>query len=134
MFALRQVHTAAGETFVAKHVIVTIPQTLLNRVMFIPPLPLEKFQLIQRIPMGCVIKAAAYYEKPYWKQRQLSTTRLVSANLDDPVWYSLDDTKPDGSAPCLLSFIVANQVCVTSFCTTKSQKKSIKWSLHVRPL
>ena len=53
--------------FQAKHLIMAIPPTLYNRIEFSPLLSPLKLQLIQRIPMGSIIKTTMYYETSFWR-------------------------------------------------------------------
>lgn len=99
------VYTSGGDKFKARFVISAIPQAILNRVAFDPPLPPRKLQLIQRIPMGSIIKTMTFYDKPYWREKSLSGEMITDK---EPIFYCVDDTKPDGRAPCLMGFILAN--------------------------
>jgi monoamine oxidase len=116
------VWTAGGEKFESKYVISSIPQAILNRVTFVPPLPAKKLQLIQRIPMGSIIKTMTFYDKPYWRLKDLSGQMATDAG---PVLYSLDDTKPDGSAPCITGFIVADRAREMTEMTPEQRKQAL---------
>ena len=51
----------------ARHVIVTgAPPTTGRGISYSPPLPFEKNQLFQRMPMGNSVKAQIVYERPFW--------------------------------------------------------------------
>jgi len=90
-----------GKKYRAKYVISAMPQALLNKVSFEPPLPPLKNQLIQRIPMGSVIKTVIFYETAFWRTKGLSG--IIIADSDSgPVQAGLDDTKPDGSYPAIM--------------------------------
>ena len=56
-----------GMYFQANHVISAIPVSLLNRITFDPPLSGERYQMMQRIPMGCIIKTIMFYETAFWR-------------------------------------------------------------------
>ena len=101
-----KVHTAAGEVYTAKYVISAIPVALLNRITFAPCLPATKIQMIQRVPMGSIIKTMTFYDRAYWKENGLSGQMLSDVG---PIQYSVDDTKPDGSHPALMGFILADR-------------------------
>ena len=60
--------------FQAKHLIMAIPPSLLNRIEFSPPLAPTKLQLIQRVPMGSIIKTTMYYETPFWRDLGIIAT------------------------------------------------------------
>ncbi|XP_064635285.1 amine oxidase [flavin-containing] B-like [Lineus longissimus] len=94
--------TEHGRKFSAPHVISAMPISILNKITFCPSLPTAKVELSKGMPMGSVIKTHMYYEKQHWKDKGLSGS-LDSSN--GPVENSLNDTKPDGSYPCLVGFI-----------------------------
>lgn len=107
--------TADGATFTADYVVSAVPLSLLNRIHFEPTLPPLKLQLIQRLPMGSIIKTMTFYDKPFWRSKGYSGQLLVDDDAGLRVW-SFDDTKPDGRAPCLLGFISGNHVSVVGCC------------------
>lgn len=94
-----------GKSYRAKYAISAMPQALLNQISFEPPLPPLKNQLIQRIPMGSVIKTIVFYEKAFWREKGLSG--IIIADSDSgPVQAALDDTKPDGSYPAIMGYVL----------------------------
>ena len=86
----------------SEYAVSAVPLALLNRVEFRPSLPARKLQLVQSMPMGSCVKTMAYYDRPYWRRGGLcggaATNDLVT------VWC-IDDTEPDGTAPCILGFV-----------------------------
>ncbi|KAK3743992.1 hypothetical protein QZH41_010806, partial [Actinostola sp. cb2023] len=90
-----------GKSYKAKYVVSAMPQALLNQISFEPPLPPLKNQLIQRIPMGSVIKTCTFYEKAFWRLKGLSGIMITDSD-SGPVQAALDDTKPDGSYPAIM--------------------------------
>lgn len=98
------VTTATHKRFRSRYVISAIPQTLLNRISFFPALPPKKIQLIQRIPMGSVIKTLTFYSDAFWKEMGLSGQMSGDSF---PVSSCMDDAKPDGKHPCIVGFIAA---------------------------
>lgn len=52
----------------AKYVIMSVPVPLQNRIVYEPPLPANRNQLIHRMPMGSVIKTFMYYDSPFWRK------------------------------------------------------------------
>ena len=113
-----RIHTAAGDVYTAKHIISAIPVALLNRINFIPCFPASKLQLIQRVPMGSVIKTVTFYDRPYWKDQGFSGQMWSDVG---PVQYCLDDTKPDGSCPALMGFILAD--CAVKYGKMSSEER-----------
>ena len=126
--------TSDGATFAADYVISAVPLALINRIQFVPPLPPLKIQLIQRVPMGSVIKTMTLYEKPFWRSKGYSGQLLVDDEAGLRVW-TFDDTKPDGTAPCVLGFITGNHVRLVL--TRQSQQfeieltASMNWNLSI---
>lgn len=88
-----------GKRYQAKFVISAMPQALLNSVSFEPPLPPLKNQLIQRIPMGSVIKTVTYYKTAFWREKGLNGVLISDSS---PAYVTVDDTKPDGSYPAIM--------------------------------
>ena len=87
-----------GKKYQAQFVISAMPQVLLNSVSFDPPLPPLKNQLIQRMPMGSVIKTVTFYERAFWREKGLSGMMISDGG---PAHCTFDDTKPDGSCPAI---------------------------------
>ncbi|XP_064624623.1 amine oxidase [flavin-containing] B-like [Lineus longissimus] len=98
--------TEHGKQYSAPHVISAIPVSLHNKITFRPSLPAAKVQLSMRIPMGCIIKTHMYYDKQYWKEKGLSGTVVSTSG---PVGNCMNDTKPDGSFPCIMGFVLADK-------------------------
>lgn len=92
-----------GKQYQAQFVISAIPQALLNSVSFNPPLPPLKNQLIQRIPMGSVIKTVTFYEKAFWREKGFNGVLISDSS---PAYVTLDDTKPDGSYPAIMRLVI----------------------------
>jgi monoamine oxidase len=86
----------------ASAVIVTTPPHLIGKISFDPPLDGQRAQLIQKMPMGSVIKCVVRYEKPFWRAAGLSG---FSAALGDAVSLTFDNSPPDGSSGMMLAFI-----------------------------
>lgn len=63
---------AARGTCLARHVVVAVPPILASRIHFAPGLPARRAGLMQRMPMGAVIKVHMAYETPFWRQAGLS--------------------------------------------------------------
>lgn len=90
-----------GKVYKTKYVISAIPHALLRSISFSPPLSALKNQLIQKMPMGSVIKTITFYETAWWREQGLSGVLIANAE-SGPVYVALDDTKPDGSYPALM--------------------------------
>ncbi|KAG1653942.1 Amine oxidase [flavin-containing] [Nymphon striatum] len=105
-----KVQTVSGQTYQADYVILAIPPILQLKIHFTPELPPKRNQMIQRIPMGSVIKCMVYYKTPFWRDHGLSgSMQMVESGDEFPICYTLDDTKPDGSCPCIIGFISSDK-------------------------
>ncbi|NXS06675.1 AOFB oxidase, partial [Neodrepanis coruscans] len=63
------VETLDHELYEGKYVISAIPPALGLKIHFNPPLPPMRNQLINRIPMGSVIKCIVYYKETFWRKK-----------------------------------------------------------------
>ncbi|XP_070553552.1 amine oxidase [flavin-containing]-like [Ptychodera flava] len=97
---------------------------MVQHMTFSPPLPSLQSQAYQRIPMGSCIKTITYYSKAFWQDKGLSGTCVV---LDDdaPVNFIIDDTKPGGRSPALLSFFTAGKARTLMSSTVKERKQTL---------
>lgn len=90
-------------TWKAKHVVVAIPPPLAAAIDFQPGLPTEHRQLLQRSPMGALMKIEAVYDKPFWRQDGLSGA-AVAVDDGGPCRALFDNTPPEGSPGVLFGF------------------------------
>ncbi|MEV4423550.1 FAD-dependent oxidoreductase [Patulibacter sp. NPDC049589] len=90
-------------TWKAKSVVVAIPPPLAAAIQFAPELPSEHRQLLQRSPMGALMKIEAVYDKPFWRQDGLSGA-AVAVDDGGPARALFDNTPPEGSPGVLFGF------------------------------
>uniref|UniRef100_A0A452FZL6 Amine oxidase n=1 Tax=Capra hircus TaxID=9925 RepID=A0A452FZL6_CAPHI len=102
------VETLNHELYEAKYVISAVPPVLGMKIHFNPPLPMMRNQLITRVPLGSVIKSIVYYKEPFWRNMDYCGSMIIEGE-EAPVAYTLDDTKPDGSYPAIIGFILAHK-------------------------
>lgn len=86
----------------AKRAIVAIPPTLAGRIDYAPDLPPTHDQLLQRMPQGTLMKVAAVYDRPFWREAGLTGTAL---SLNGPVNATFDDSPPDGKPGVVFGFV-----------------------------
>ncbi|PRD36232.1 UNVERIFIED_CONTAM: mao [Trichonephila clavipes] len=55
----------------SKYIILACPPIVQMKIHFNPPLPPVRNQLIQRMPMGTVMKVVLYYRSQFWKDKGL---------------------------------------------------------------
>ena len=85
-----------------KHVIVAVPPPLAGRIRYEPNLPQNRDQLTQRMPMGTLIKAEVFYDKPFWRADGLTGQALSD---EGPITASFDISPPDGKPGILMGFV-----------------------------
>lgn len=95
-----------GRTFSADYAVLALAPPMYGKFSFNPPLPGLRQQLTQRTPMGSIIKTVTYYDRAYWREAGYSGSALGDATVG-PVIYTYDDTKPDGSKPAIMGFVLA---------------------------
>ncbi|KXJ13385.1 Amine oxidase [flavin-containing] A [Exaiptasia diaphana] len=111
-----------GVQYKAKKVISTVPPALLNRIRFNPPLPGLKLQAYQRMPVGSIIKTVTFYDKTFWRQKDLSGMFTCDCV---PVEEAYDDTKPDGTHPAIMGFVLADSARDVCKLTKDERKKLV---------
>ncbi|KAK3596897.1 hypothetical protein CHS0354_031674 [Potamilus streckersoni] len=111
-----------GSVYKCRYVISAVPQALLNKIQFEPPLPCQKLQLIQRIPMGSIIKTIMFYREPFWKKLDLCGSAVSDTGI---VSYCIDDTKPDGSHPAIMGFILADKAREVIHMTKEERRQAV---------
>lgn len=86
----------------AGQVIVAVPPPLVNGIDFSPLLPLQRQQLMQRMPMGALMKCDAVYDRPFWRAAGLSGMGVTDS---EPVRVTFDNSPPDASVGVLMAFV-----------------------------
>jgi monoamine oxidase len=93
--------TSAKGVYKGKHVIVAMPPALTGRIMYDPPLPPLRDQLVQRFPQGSYAKFEAVYDRPFWRENG-SNGQVFG---DNGVCLSWDTSPPDGTPGVMAAFI-----------------------------
>ena len=96
---------ADGIRVQAKHAIVAIPPPLAGRIDYHPKLPPLRDQLTQRFPMGTVMKVHAVYDKPFWRDKNLTGQAVADTG---PAQVTFDNTPPEGKPGILMAFVEAS--------------------------
>ena len=78
----------------AKRAVVATPPALAARIEYDPPLPLDRAQLIERMPAGAIMKILVVYPEPFWRQSGVSGQTVV---MNSPVETTLDASPPSGA-------------------------------------
>lgn len=91
----------------AKKLIIAIPPTLAGRIDYQPILPAQRDQLMQRMPMGTVIKTYAVYDQPFWRSKGLSGQ--VISDEHHMVQTVFDNSPPEAGQGILMGFSLAGR-------------------------
>lgn len=93
---------ASGSTVRARRAVIAVPPPLAARIRFSPGLPGDRDQLVQRMPMGRVIKINVAYDEPFWRADGWSG----QANSDArPLGTVFDNTPQTGGPGVLVGFL-----------------------------
>ncbi|WP_433579267.1 flavin monoamine oxidase family protein [Nocardia brasiliensis] len=87
-----------GGTVRARHAVIAVPPPLSARIRFTPGLPGDRDQLVQRMPMGRVIKINVVYDEPFWRAEGWSG----QANSDRRALGTVFDNTPFAGGPGVL--------------------------------
>lgn len=118
------VETLNHEAYQSKFVISAIPPVLTTKIHFNPELPPVRNQLIHRLPMGSVIKCMVYYKEAFWRKMGCCGCMMIE-DEDTPIGFTLDDTKPDGSAPAIIGFILSRKASLFANLSKEERKRKI---------
>uniref|UniRef100_A0A7M4G2N9 monoamine oxidase n=1 Tax=Crocodylus porosus TaxID=8502 RepID=A0A7M4G2N9_CROPO len=118
------VQTLNHEKYEGKYVISAIPPGLTTKIHFNPELPTKRNQLIQRLPMGSVIKCMVYYKEAFWRRMDYCGSMVIE-DEEAPISITLDDTKPDGSVPAIMGFILTRKAFKLVHLSKEERKRKI---------
>nr|WP_198151568.1 flavin monoamine oxidase family protein [Kibdelosporangium sp. MJ126-NF4]CEL16485.1 Amine oxidase [flavin-containing] [Kibdelosporangium sp. MJ126-NF4]CTQ90437.1 Amine oxidase [flavin-containing] (EC 1.4.3.4) [Kibdelosporangium sp. MJ126-NF4] len=91
-----------GAAWRAGHAVVAVAPPLAARIAYHPPLPAARDNLLQRLPMGSVIKCVATYPEPFWRLAGLSGAAL---SLRGPIALTVDSSPQSGRRGVLIGFV-----------------------------
>ncbi|XP_070537819.1 amine oxidase [flavin-containing]-like [Ptychodera flava] len=97
-----------GEEFQCNYVILALAPPMRSHITYEPPLPAMCNQLMHRHPMGSSMKCIVYYKNSFWREKQMNGS-VISVDPSFPFVHVLEETKPDGKYPGLVTFVIANQ-------------------------
>ncbi|KAG8450492.1 hypothetical protein GDO86_002957 [Hymenochirus boettgeri] len=112
------------EIYEAEYIISAIPPLLTTKIHFKPELPGIRNQLIQRLPVGSVIKCIVYYKEAFWRKMGFCGC-MIMEDEDAPVGFTFDDSKPDGSVPAIVGFVFSRKATFMTNLTTEERKRRI---------
>ncbi|XP_076305359.1 amine oxidase [flavin-containing]-like [Tachypleus tridentatus] len=117
--------TVDGREYKGSYVILAIPPSLHMKIHFTPSLSPLRNQLIQRAPMGTVMKVIVYYKRTFWREKGFCGSMIIQGGDDHPIPFTLDDTKPDGSHPAIIGFILADKLRRLAKLTGEERKQLV---------
>jgi monoamine oxidase len=88
-------------TVKARRAIVTVPPPVQARIDYDPPLPSDRAQLIQRMPIGAIVRAMIEWDEPFWRADGLTGEAV---DFDSPIAASIDASPPGGERGVLATF------------------------------
>ncbi|KAL8190429.1 UNVERIFIED_CONTAM: hypothetical protein K2H54_053793 [Gekko kuhli] len=118
------VETLNHETYEANFVISAVPPILTLKIHYKPELPAKRNELIQRLPMGSIIKCMMYYKEAFWKNMDFCGCMMIE-DEEAPISITLDDCKPDGSVPAIMGLIVARKAFRLANLSVEERKRKI---------
>jgi monoamine oxidase len=94
-------------TYQAKKIIIAIPPILASKIDYDPLLNINKRQLLQKIPMGIVVKCYAIYKKPFWRDKGYSGEAVTDEN--SPYQTIFDNGPAHSDYGVLMGFAIADR-------------------------
>ncbi|XP_046990529.1 amine oxidase [flavin-containing]-like [Schistocerca americana] len=123
-----KVQTLQGKEFVGSYVILATPPSVQMKIHFDPPLPPLRNGLLQRIPMGLVMKCLVFYEKQFWINQGYSGFVTCGDGIEI-VSHVLEDIKPGVTLCGLICFIYGDQAIKLSKMSLEGRKTAVCLSL-----
>ncbi|MGW4365628.1 flavin monoamine oxidase family protein [Nocardia takedensis] len=113
---------AADRTVQARRAVIAVPPPLAARIGYAPGLPGDRSQLLQRMPMGRVVKVNVVYAEPFWRTAGLSG----QANSDTrPLGTVFDNTPEAGSPGVLVGFLEGRHADVAARLTPEDRRARV---------
>lgn len=106
----------------ARRAIIAIPPPLAARIRFSPALPGDRDQLVQRMPMGRVIKVNVAYQEPFWRQNGFSGQATSDRRH---VGVAFDNTPPEGNPGVLLGFLEGRHADAASRVSSSDRRRQV---------
>ena len=99
--------TETGDTVHARHAIVAVSPALYGRWQWNRPLPADRDQLAQRMPMGAYMKVLLAYDRCWWREANLSGIAYADSG---PVQMVVDSGSEGPGGGVLACFITGRAV------------------------
>lgn len=114
-------HTGDGRRWQARLAIVAVPPPQRLALQFDPPLPAAHRALLQRSPMGCMIKVLTVYERPFWREQGLNGLGIG----DRPALELTADSGPPQGQPAVLASFVAGERAIRLGALSPAQRRRL---------
>lgn len=114
-----KVHTK-NNYFESEKVIVAIPPIIAGKLEYSPPLSIAKKQLLQKIPMGIVVKCYAVYKTPFWRKKGYSGQAVTDENCMHQTVFDNGPINQDYGV--LIGFSIASRAVELMKLTTEERK------------
>jgi monoamine oxidase len=86
----------------ADHVIVAVATTVTGQIRYSPGLATARAELLQRFPMGTLMKVEAVYDEPFWRREGLTGQGAADTGA---ARICFDNSPPNGSPGVLMGFV-----------------------------
>jgi monoamine oxidase len=86
----------------AKRAIVAVPPVVAGHIRYEPGLPATRAKLNRLLRQGTMVKAAAVYDEPFWRDDGLTGSAITTGG---PVSATFDDSPPNGKPGIVFGFI-----------------------------
>jgi monoamine oxidase len=106
----------------ARRAIVAVPPALANGIRFEPSLPAVRRRALERLTAGKVVKVAAVYERPFWRERGLSGRSL---SVEGPISATFDNTPPGYERGVLIGFAPGSRAVALSSCQPAERRAAV---------
>lgn len=116
-----RLRTPAGEIR-ARRAIIAVPPPLAGRIRYTPGLPGDRDQLVQRMPMGRVIKVNVVYDEPFWREDGFSG-QVTSARR--PFGITFDNTPESGTPGVLVGFLEGRHADIAARLTAGERRAQV---------
>jgi monoamine oxidase len=110
-----------GSVIDAATAVVAIPPPLRQAIHYNPPLPPQWSGLLQRSPMGSMVKVLALYPRPFWREQGLNG--LGIGNL--PTLELTVDSSPPGGPGVLAGFIAGERAVRWQGLPEREQRRAV---------
>lgn len=113
--------TTSQKTYIAKHVIVTVPPTQMKYIKFTPELPQAPYQ--NEMKMGQCIKTVLAYKERWWNGS--FAFRDPAIVPESPITLVADVTNDQGKEPMLATFYYGNHALKYTGDANKEQRTQL---------